>query len=93
MLVAGSTNILEGQGIGRPTLASAEVQIVSVSRGKPHFLAAGALPDTYWARELDVDFEEWNTYLRSGVFAFLDAFCNTQFSWTKRLFYSAFLFS
>ena len=26
--------------------------------------AAGALPDTYWARELDVDLDEWNTYLR-----------------------------
>lgn len=37
-----------------------------------YFIAAGALPDTYWARELDVDLDEWNTYLRCGFSAFLD---------------------
>lgn len=67
-MVAGSTNILEGQGtesIDPRSGLSADNKVLWTSPGcEPHLVAAGALPDTYWARELDVDLEEWNTYLR-----------------------------
>lgn len=63
-MFVGSTNILEGQGLNEVPRAPHKCRRYILLDPQPHLIAAGALPDTYWARELEVDLEEWNTYIR-----------------------------